>query len=83
MYVCMYIVYVHVLLRFLLICGDRLVCSQYQISMYDSDIEPQSNYKMNSVSTFIKKIVIYKNITLFLVFESNAVRIMTREKTKI
>ena len=55
MYVCMYIVYVHVLLRFLLICGDRLVCSQYQISMYDSDIEPQSNYKMNSVSTFMKK----------------------------
>ena len=39
---------------FLLICGDSLVCSQYQISIIDSDIEPQSNYKVNSVSNFIK-----------------------------
>ena len=77
---CIY--HMYILLRFLFICGDRLVRSQYQISKIVSDIEPQSNYKMNSVSTFIKKIVIYKNITLFLVFESNAVRIMRREKTK-
>ena len=44
--------YVHVLLRSLLICGDGYVCSQYQISMNDSDIEPQSKYKMSNVSTF-------------------------------